>query len=60
MTRLVLYHHSTSVCSAKVRLALCEKKLAWDGRFIDILAGQQFDAAYRRLNPHMLVPATCH
>jgi len=57
MTKLALYHHSTSVCSAKVRLALCEKKLGWDGHFVDILAGQQFDTAYRRLNPRMLVPA---
>jgi glutathione S-transferase len=57
MMKLVLYHHSTSVCSAKVRLALCEKRLAWEGCFVDILAGHQFDETYRRLNPRMLVPA---
>ena len=57
MARLVLYHHSTSVCSAKVRLVLQEKDLQWEGRFVDILAGRQFDEEYRRLNPRMLVPA---
>ena len=54
---LTLYHHSTSVCSAKVRLALQEKMLPWEGRFVDILTGQQFDEDYKRLNPRMLVPA---
>jgi glutathione S-transferase len=54
---LTLYHHSTSVCSAKVRLVLEEKDLPWEGRFVDILAGRQFDEDYRRLNPRMLVPA---
>ena len=54
---LTLYHHSTSVCSAKVRLALQEKMLPWEGRFVDILAGRQFDEDYKRLNPRMLVPA---
>jgi glutathione S-transferase len=54
---LTLYHHSTSVCSAKVRLALEEKHLPWEGRFVDILAGRQFDEEYKRLNPRMLVPA---
>lgn len=55
--RLALYHHSTSVCSAKVRLVLEEKRLPWEGHFVDILAGKQFDEEYRRLNPRMLVPA---
>lgn len=56
MTNLTLFHHSTSVTSAKVRLALHEKQLAWSPQFVDILAGEQFDPSYRRVNPRALVP----
>jgi hypothetical protein len=31
---LELYHHGSSVCAAKVRLALDEKKLAWTGYYL--------------------------
>jgi hypothetical protein len=34
-----LYHHGSSVCAAKVRFALGEKGLAWQGHYIDILKG---------------------
>ena len=39
---LELYHHGTSACAAKVRFALAEKRLHWSGRYVDILAGEQF------------------
>lgn len=51
-----LYHHSTSVCAAKVRLALAEKNLGWKGHFVDLLKGENFRPEYRRLNPKAQVP----
>ena len=53
---LELYHHGTSVCAAKVRLALNEKGLAWDGHYVDILAGEQFAPEFLKINPSALVP----
>jgi glutathione S-transferase len=55
-----LYHHGSSVCAAKVRLALYEKGLEWTGRYLDILKGDQFDPAYLRLNPKAVVPTLVH
>lgn len=51
-----LYHHGSSVCAAKVRLALNEKALPWEGIYIDILKGEQFTAEYMQLNPKAVVP----
>lgn len=53
---LILYHHGSSACAAKVRFALEEKYLPWEGRYVDILAGQQFSPAYLKLNPKGVVP----
>jgi len=57
---LELYHHGTSACAAKVRLALGEKQLAWQGHIVDILAGQQFDPGFLRINPKAVVPVLVH
>lgn len=57
---LVLYHHGSSACAAKVRFALEEKRLPWDGVYIDILAGEQFTPEYLGLNPKAVVPALKH
>jgi glutathione S-transferase len=57
---LMLYHHGSSVCAAKVRLVLAEKRLAWEGVYIDILRGDQFDPAYMKLNPKAVVPTLVH
>jgi glutathione S-transferase len=57
---LELYHHGSSVCAAKVRFTLAEKGLAWQGHYIDILKGDQFDPAYMRLNPKAVVPTLVH
>lgn len=57
---LELYHHGTSACAAKVRLALAEKQLAWKGHYIDILAGEQFHPAFLRINPKAVVPVLVH
>lgn len=55
-----LYHHGSSVCAAKVRLVLEEKQLAWQGHYVDILAGEQFRPDFLRLNPEALVPVLVH
>lgn len=53
---LELYHHGSSVCAAKVRLALHEKGLEWTGHYIDILKGEQFTPEFLALNPKAVVP----
>jgi glutathione S-transferase len=35
---LYLYHGTTSVCSVKVRVALDDKSLAYDGEILDLRA----------------------
>ena len=57
---LHLYHHGSSVCAAKVRLALAEKGLPWQGTYLDILKGDQFDPEYVKLNPKAVVPTLVH
>jgi len=55
-----LFHHGSSACAAKVRFALEEKRLAWTGHVVDILRGEQFDAAFLKLNPKGVVPVLVH
>ncbi|MEL7345791.1 MAG: glutathione S-transferase family protein [Pseudomonadota bacterium] len=55
-----LYHHGSSVCAAKVRFAMDEKGLQWDGVYIDILKGEQFTEEYLKLNPKGVVPTLVH
>jgi glutathione S-transferase len=57
---LTLYHFGNSVCSAKVRVALCEKSLSWEDVHVDIMAGKQFEPAYLKLNPKAVVPTLVH
>jgi len=57
---LELYHHGTSVCAAKIRIALAEKGLAWEGHYVDILKGEQHTPAYLKLNPKGVVPTLVH
>ena len=57
---ITLYHHGSSVCAAKVRIALAEKSLPWEGVYVDILRGDQFDPAYTKLNPKAVVPTLVH
>ncbi len=57
---LELYHHGSSVCAAKVRFALAEKNLEWNGHYVDILAGEQFQPDFLRINPRAMVPALVH
>ena len=57
---LELYHHGSSACAAKVRMALAEKKLAWESHYLDILAGEQFNPQYLKINPKGVVPTLVH
>ncbi len=53
---LTLYHGNTSVCSAKVRIGLAEKRLEWDGVLLNLAKNEQNDPAYLKLNPNGVVP----
>lgn len=55
-----LYHHGSSVCAAKVRFAMAEKGMSWDGVYIDILKGEQFTPEYLKINPKAVVPTLVH
>jgi glutathione S-transferase len=57
---LQLYHHGSSACAAKVRLALEEKRLRWRSQYVDILAGEQFRPEYLAINPKAVVPVLDH
>jgi glutathione S-transferase len=57
---LTLYHADTAVCAAKVRLALAEKQLPWEGHLLVLARGDQFDPAYLKLNPNAVVPTLIH
>jgi glutathione S-transferase len=56
----LLYHHGMSVCAAKVRMAFAEKGVEWDGRYIDIRAGESHTPEYLALNPKGVVPTLVH
>ena len=56
---LELYHSVNSVCAQKVRIALAEKDLEYQEHLMT-LRGDQFDAAYMKLNPNAVVPTLVH
>src|SRR5262245_48428200 len=57
---LELYHHGSSACAAKVRFALEEKRLEWQGHVVDIFRGEQFRPEFLALNPKAVVPVLVH
>ena len=57
---LILYHHGGSTCAAKVRFCIAEKNIQWEGVYLDILKGDQFDKDYLKLNPKGVVPTLVH
>lgn len=57
---LALYHNAASTCSQKVRLVLAEKNLAFESRELDLIAGEQHDPEYVKLNPNHVVPTLVH
>jgi len=57
----VLYAFPGSLCSQKVRLALSEKQVSYEKRFVDIeLRLQNYEPWYLRLNPRGVVPTLVH
>ena len=56
---LELYHSVNSVCAQKVRVVLAEKGLEYQEHLMT-LRGDQFDAAYMKLNPNAVVPTLVH
>ncbi|MFK7902292.1 MAG: glutathione S-transferase family protein [Nitratireductor sp.] len=57
---LELYHGSSSVCSAKVRVGLVEKGLNWKSHSIALPKGEQFSEAYLAINPNGVLPTLIH
>jgi len=51
-----LYHNDMSVCAQKVRFALAEKKLSWEGHHLNLRAGDQQKPEYLKFNPNAVVP----
>jgi glutathione S-transferase len=49
-----------SVCAAKVRTALAEKNLKWDGVHLDLRGGDAQQPEYLKLNPNAVVPTLVH
>ncbi|MGH7089100.1 MAG: glutathione S-transferase family protein [Stellaceae bacterium] len=57
---LTLYHNDMSVCAQKVRMALAEKRLAYEAKHLNLRRGDQLDPAYLALNPNGVVPTLVH
>ena len=57
---LHLYHSGRSNCSARVRLLLEEKQLAWTSHHLDLLNKENISEDYFGINPKGLVPALVH
>lgn len=56
----VLYHNDMSVCGAKVRMALAEKGVDYQGIHLNLRAGDAQQSAYVKLNPNQVVPTLVH
>ncbi len=57
---LAVYHDNLSVCAQKVRMALDEKSIAWESRYIDLMKQEHLTPDYLRMNPRGLVPTLLH
>lgn len=56
MSSLTLYHSEMSVCAAKVRIVLAEKKIDWNGVLLNLRSGDAQKPEYLKLNPNAVVP----
>lgn len=57
---LSLHHNAVSTCSQKVRIVLAEKGLEYESHMVDLIAGEQHDSEYVKLNPNHVVPTLVH
>ncbi len=55
-----LYHFWSSVCSVRCRMALEEKGVAWNSRYIDLFKFDQMEPEYLAINPAGVVPTLVH
>ncbi|MDP6173097.1 MAG: glutathione S-transferase family protein [Rhodospirillales bacterium] len=55
-----LYHFWSSVCSVKARMALAEKGVEWESRYIDLFRFDQMEPEYLAINPDGVVPTLVH
>jgi glutathione S-transferase len=55
-----LYHFWSSVCSVKARMALEEKGVAWESKYIDLFKFDQMEPEYLAINPDGVVPTLVH
>ena len=55
-----LYNAPQSTCSQRVRFVLNAKKLPFEERKLDLLAGDQLKPDYLALNPNGVVPTLEH
>lgn len=55
-----LFHFWSSVCSVKARMALEEKGVAWESRYIDLFRFDQMTPEYLAINPDGVVPTLVH
>jgi len=53
---LKLYHGTTSVCAAKVRLVLYEKGMSFESEILNLQQGDQHKPDYLKLNSKAVVP----
>ncbi len=51
-----LYHFWSSVCSVRCRMALEEKGVQWESKYIDLFAFDQLTPEYLAINPEGVVP----
>jgi glutathione S-transferase len=58
--QLILYHDWGSTCSQKVRLALAEKGLDYEGRVVRLRHFEHLQDDFLALNPDALVPVLLH
>ena len=56
MKQPVLYHNDMSVCAAKVRNALAEKRISYKGIHLNLRSCDAQKPDYVRLNPNQVVP----
>lgn len=55
--KVTLYHFPTSICSQQVRLALAEKRVAWESKIVNIgPEHEHFAPWYAKINPRLVVP----
>src|SRR5688500_123327 len=60
MTDVALYHREPNANSGKPMLALIEKGVAFDSRYLDLLNFDQHKPEYLAVNPLGTIPAMTH